>query len=658
MEAGLANTFVTDDFGSSQTANEGLGGGPEHVHGASQTTLYSPPPRVLVSSDEATLAFGREGVQVDEVDSTFLPPNNNESSQALAAHVTGNPEFSQDDDVDPVRNVECPPTASRSPWQPAYLRGRILAAFSVVFVLMIAVLELLSILSARNDGIAKGYNQDHYLWTYGPTALLTLTAALFNRVEYQAKLMAPWERLSKHPAPASTTLLLDYISPLQPVAVFESLKNKDFAVAATTTVSLLIKVMIVLSSGLITLSRVAVHHATLPMEVQSAFVDDESRLRAGYTLPYYVMQGLIDGSGYPPGILDEFAFQSVRSNLLNTAQYQVMVDGLTMNMHCEIADMDMAFIRPNEDSSMVLKELIIKSPGCEVNITNWYGLLNTHHLEEQVQHASGTIEPVQCHGTRDDADKRVLVMFQLEEWLMRNTSSSCPQNGCFVSGRLLNSAQLLCTPKYEIDKVNVVQNGTEVRSVKPAHPRHGGPLNRTLEHVSQWSFMEAYFAAFPNFLTLGEFNVSQEPFEVDRYIRSLLASQIPPDADMSLLYNPNFVQSIVGTYFQKFGAIIAKQLLMHPTSVNTTGSAMIMQDRLVVRQWAAQWMAGLVSICLILSLFTAFIIPRHGILHQSPNALLGIAVLVAHSPDLLERLCYSGNAISKTLRHQLEGIKR
>lgn len=123
---------------------------------------------------------------------------------------------------------------------------------------MIAVLEVLNVTSSRNGGIAKGYNNGHYLWAYGPTAVLTLIAALFNRAEYQAKLMAPCNRLFKDPAPAQKNLLLDYISPLPPVATHKSLKNKDFAVAATIIISLVIKASIVLSSGLIILLRITV----------------------------------------------------------------------------------------------------------------------------------------------------------------------------------------------------------------------------------------------------------------------------------------------------------------------------------------------------------------------------------------------------------------
>lgn len=136
-------------------------------------------------------------------------------------------------------------------------------------------------------------------------------------------------------------------------------------------------------------------------------------------------------------------------------------------------------------------------------------------------------------------------------------------------------------------------------------------------------------------------------------MNSALDSQLLPGTDLSSLYDPTFIQSIVTKYYRQFGAILARQLLLEPKSINTTGSAMIMEDRLVVREWAVQWMAGLISTCLILSLFTAFIVPQHGTLHQNPSTLPGIASLISHSSDLLERLRYSGDADSKILRLQL-----
>lgn len=663
MEAWSANNKVTDRSGSYETV--GSGGVSEHLDGASQIPCFRPSLPDSVSSDES---LEEQHTQADEVVSTFWPHPKSRSSlqntanyQPFTAHVAGGSEASHDGADDAVETFECPTAASEFQWRPKYLRRRVLALFSVTFLLMIAALEVLSVISARNDGIAKGFTKDHYLWTYGPTAFLTLIAALFNRVEYQAKIMAPWERLSKHPAPAPKNLLVDYVSPLQPVSIYESFRNKDFAVAATTTVSVLIKLLIVLSSGLITLSRVGVHNAAIPMEVQSTFVDDESALQIGSPIPFYVLQGLMEGNSYPQGISDTFAFQSVRNQLPTTAQYQVTVDGLTTFLDCEIATLNVTGTEPSgmedEFSSM---NFTITTPGCDVPIMSGYE--PDFSRDRPYQLASGSLDPKSC-----DAGNRVLILFYLTEWFDDTSPTEKADRGCTghqcritsnVRGRILESAQLLCAPGYQITKVNVVQNGSEVQSITPVEARTGESLNRTLDHVSPWSFTEAYLTAFDRGWDNGNvcklLNVSPQFLILDSFTNSLLENQLTVGINMSLLFDSNFIQSIAKTYFQKVGAIIAKQSLMQPTSFHTTGSAIIIDDRLIARERAVQWMAGLIATCVISSIFTAFIIPRHGILPRSPSTLPGIARIVCESPDILDQLQYLGDAVSETLYLQLK----
>lgn len=683
MEEYSARTVLTDDFTSSETADTG-GSQQSACDGASHTACFLPSLPVSVSSDETTLAFEDERSQADEASSALRPPEellimriNIETYYPLTAHGSWSLEGSHDGAVEPPENVEYPTATSGSKWRPKYLRRWVLIAFSAAFLFMIAVLELLSAISARNDGIAKGFNKDHYLWTYGPTAFLTLIAALFNRVEYQAKVLAPWERLSKGPAPARKTLLLDYVSPLQPVAIYESLKNKDFAVAATATISVLIKLLIVLSSGLITLSRVGVHHSTIPMEIQDAFVDDNSLLGAGSTVPYFILQGLIEGSSYPPGISSGFAFQSVRSQLPDTAQYQVVVDGLTTSLECEIAELDVFDFDYNVSTHpQSVLNLTIRSPGCEVGPNTYLGP-DLWSQDMPIQLAVGRFQPVYCKGgtlqpweAEYDTNFRILIMFGLEEWITNETipiepsSPDCNGSNCgtmtVVGVKMLESAQLLCTPKHGVTKVNVVKNGTEVQSVTPVHTTSEQYSNRTLTHVRPWSFAQAYFDAINRDITtsndsLTAFNVSQGSLFLDARMYSLVERQLTAGTNLSSLYDPNFVQSLATTYYQQAGAVIAKQLLLKPTSFNITGSAIVMDDRLIMREWAVQWMVGVIAICTILSLFSAFIIPQTGILHRNPNTLPGMAALVAQSPDLLEQLRYSGDAVSKTLRLQLQG---
>lgn len=149
------------------------------------------------------------------------------------------------------------PAPAQLPWRPFYLRRLVIAGFMGTFVLVLAAIEVLLAMSNKNDGIATSRHELHYLWTYGPTALLTLVAALWARAEYQSKLVAPWVRLMRQSTDAKRTLLLDYVSDFQLLVVFKALRNKDWTVSIACTVSMLIKVLIVISTGLITLSWTA-----------------------------------------------------------------------------------------------------------------------------------------------------------------------------------------------------------------------------------------------------------------------------------------------------------------------------------------------------------------------------------------------------------------
>ncbi|GAW11362.1 hypothetical protein ANO14919_007060 [Xylariales sp. No.14919] len=130
------------------------------------------------------------------------------------------------------RDVNAPGTYANKAsltWRPFYLQRAVLLGFIFVFILLIVTIELLLAMSNRNSGIATGRSTEHYLWTYGPTAFLTVVAAVWARTEYQSKLVAPWIHLaqnhqSKHAIPASRTLLLDYISQFSIFSLVSSLR--------------------------------------------------------------------------------------------------------------------------------------------------------------------------------------------------------------------------------------------------------------------------------------------------------------------------------------------------------------------------------------------------------------------------------------------------
>lgn len=546
-------------------------------------------------------------------------------------------------------------------WRPAYLRTRILTAFCVVFALIVVALEILIMESARNNGIASGVPGDHYLWTYGPTAFLTAVAALFSRVEYQTKMVAPWQSMSKKPATAPRSLLLDYVSQFQPFTIYGSLKNKDFIVSAATVVSVLLKIMIILSTGLITLSLTALNESEVPMFLQNSFLDDDTMLRSAGTLPRYFMLGLLnDTVDYPPGISKDFAFQTVETNLPTTAQIQVTLDGLTNSLVCEPAELVLNEARQAGFYNRIgSTNLTITAPSCNITEAEVFGPNDADEDELPYSPLFGQFSEVQCDGTTEDAGKRVLVWFGQMEWFVDETiNSTCRRrcSGTRTRGRLLDSAQLLCSPTYNISKVDLVKNGTEMQTVELSSSSDA--QNRTLDHVTPWSIMRAHYESFGSSdgtsTSRESFVLGNETIDVDPYARILLDSQLPAGTDASSLYDLSLLERMAQSYYRQFGAIIARQSLMQTGPVSTTGSALVMKNRLMVRSWSGQWMAGLAAACLLFTIMTILMAPKHGILPRSPSALSGVAALVSHSPELLTKLRDAGDADEKSLSRSLK----
>lgn len=82
-------------------------------------------------------------------------------------------------------------------WRPRYLQSSAQIAATCFFFLLAAIVEALLVMSLRNDGLATSKEDIHHLWTYGPTALLTLVAAVWGRVVFQAQLVDTSRTLSQ-----------------------------------------------------------------------------------------------------------------------------------------------------------------------------------------------------------------------------------------------------------------------------------------------------------------------------------------------------------------------------------------------------------------------------------------------------------------------------
>ena len=141
-------------------------------------------------------------------------------------------------------------------WDPFFLRRWTLIEFAVFFAAVIAALQVVYSVSQSNHGIATSNDKDHYLWTYGPTAVFVVVTVLWRHVDYAAKSIQPWANMARGPQPAKNSLLLDYVTPLQLLSLWRSLKSGHSTVSTSIVVFVLIKVITVLSTGMFSLETV------------------------------------------------------------------------------------------------------------------------------------------------------------------------------------------------------------------------------------------------------------------------------------------------------------------------------------------------------------------------------------------------------------------
>ncbi|KAH9212901.1 hypothetical protein DL95DRAFT_507875 [Leptodontidium sp. 2 PMI_412] len=306
-------------------------------------------------------------------------------------------------------------------WQPPYLRRIVLLGFATLFALIIVALEVLGKLSRRNHGLATSYPGLHYLWTYGPTAVFTLVAPFWYRVEFQTKMITPWARMFYRFDKASTSLLQDYLSSSPPKIFRHAVKNRDWAVLATATVSVLMKLLIILSTGLVSLSSIKVPVDNVYITLNDTFVNSNIKLQSSdQSLPFYIMQGLLRGDiGVPVGISTEFAYQTIdttKSALKSSSQVEATVDGLTNSLECESANLSLIYAVPpirylpdglstNLTATSSSCSALFKVPGPSWNQTD--GVSNSS-LAYFARLATG-----QCTGTSGDSGMRLLIWFGL-----------------------------------------------------------------------------------------------------------------------------------------------------------------------------------------------------------------------------------------------------
>ncbi|KAK1759197.1 hypothetical protein QBC47DRAFT_436826 [Echria macrotheca] len=553
------------------------------------------------------------------------------------------------------------------PWRPFYLQRKILAGFIAALVGLVICLEALLGESQRSEGFSLGSSSSttarpagaSYIFRLAPTGLLTLMAVLWARVEYQAKMAAPWIRLAKGtPAKAEETLLLDYVGMARPLAVLKAVRNRDWVVAAATVVMLFLGVGVVGSAGLMYMSLVDMPGQSVPVTLTTAFGSDG--LGAGAdTLAFYTMLGLQqEDLAFPEGVAAGFAYQSFTADVPPGSMVEATVDGFSAGLDCEVANLTLAGVQ-NASDGQVFNTSFSGGSGCVVSMPIvGNGMIQPTTTNQTLYF--GRFGQGGCGGSGNATAQRIVVVFGTETINPRPIPTTAASGNVVVNGTIPRSAALLCKPTYNITRIDVAKRDDVVVSIEPGAET---TAERELENVEPWSLADAFFSSFRNELADSYANSTPwfyQPASVNTdpiiYLALDFAFRTTGAAlALESLLDPNTLQDMAGDYFEQYVPLLASRALMQPVSEADTATAEITGERLVVSPMITQFVVTHLIVGIFLVVAMIMMVPKKGFLPRNPGTIMDTAALIANSRDLLQKLRGLGGEDMRVLRQRLAG---
>lgn len=219
----------------------------------------------------------------------------------------------------------------------------------------------------------------------------------------------------------------------QPTAIWEGFKNKDYSVSAATSVSLIIRIIITISTALISLSPTRVFRTDIPITLKSEFIDDAAGPEKYSELALHTLLGMIEFNGtIPDGISEQYAYQLFETHLPPSTTLTTTVNGLSLDLNCQPAN---AFFPSTFNDTSPVKLI---SDECNFTITvgndgdlyaDVAGYFRPYPLRAEsytnVSRYIGTVASVGCNGSLDRQDQRMGILFALANcesfyWLHEN----------------------------------------------------------------------------------------------------------------------------------------------------------------------------------------------------------------------------------------------
>jgi Protein of unknown function (DUF3433) len=250
----------------------------------------------------------------------------------------------------------------RPMWNTKWLHRVTLCGFCGLFAAILLTLILLYHFSQANHGLSTQEQSRHFAWTYGPTALVVLILGGWKQVDFNCQVLAPWKNAIEGPTTPERSLFLDYVSPLAPSRLWAAFRNRDWAVFSGTLGVLLLRIVVVFSTGLLVLTPTIMVDNNASLKTSSNIVarsiaqdptDDA-------LMEYY---GILNHElVYPYGTTESVAFETIDlSSALPNSTITTTVEGFFPHFDYEVSQTTTNFTW-YYDSDYLVDRLSISDP--------------------------------------------------------------------------------------------------------------------------------------------------------------------------------------------------------------------------------------------------------------------------------------------------------
>ena len=440
--------------------------------------------------------------------------------------------------------------------------------------------------------------------------------------------------MSKGASRADQNVLLDYITPFQIVAVWRAIRNRHFLVVATIIFFFLLKVVTIISTGMLGLEALLISSSNKTIYLNGSF--SGTTFRGGLFVdsrPAYAVDGIeTSGLNYPAGTTDEYTVELFYpKDFGGASSFTAAVDVFSASLECESGFLTYTDLFDEGVEIAPVAQyynVSVSVPDCQIHNTH----LDTPDWTSPGYHSGyyAQFQNVTCSNLAVDDAKhnRVMAAIAFSQGYGHNNNT------------MLNVSNVVCIPTYQIRKASVTMD--PANNVLDVQPLDGN--TSVLPLVSGYDIAQGVLMS-PGSAT----NIASEGASLDAFFTMI------ENFNAHAFLEDTVLQSATQKLYTKIAVQVASRFLINSNTPAPAiaGSMSTVANRLVVRDVPLRFMEALSLLMLAITIFVIIAAPKAAV-PRPMDSIAGLATVLARSPSLTTILIGTGYLPLSKIRETLK----